>query len=58
MSKFYSFFIHTGAIATIIMTWLVLRLANYDWTVLFWFVPLMLFIEFGCFASRDKKHGK
>lgn len=55
--RFYTFLEWAGmlAVGTLYMIVAHLNDGDYLWTAL-WFVPLMIVIEFGCFASRDKKH--
>ena len=53
---FYTVFKHIGNVATFALFGLVLREANYDFSILWWMIPLFLLVEFGCFAERDRKN--
>jgi len=58
MKRFYNIVIMLGNISTGLLFFFVLELSGWNWLVLLWMIPLVLFIEFGCFACENKKHIK
>ena len=54
--RLYTFFKWAGNFATGLMLFLVLKVSNYDWSIFCWMLPLLMLIEFGCFAERDRSH--
>ena len=54
--RFYTTFKWVGNAATALMFYLVIRATDYDYSILWWMIPLWLLAEFGCFAERDRKH--
>jgi hypothetical protein len=54
--QFYTFFKWIGNAATFLFFILVLQKTGYEYSNLFWMIPLWLLAEFGCFAERDRKH--
>jgi len=54
--RFYTTFKWLGNLATVALIYSVLKATNYDYSVLWWLFPLLMLIEFGCFAERDRKH--
>ncbi|MBB20240.1 MAG: hypothetical protein CMP20_12375 [Rickettsiales bacterium] len=57
MKGFYTFWKWAGFLATIALYLKVVSLNGGDYLgTALWFIPLLLVIEFGCFASRDESH--
>lgn len=54
--QFYTFFKWLGNAATFLFFFLILRESDFDYSILFWVIPLWLLVAFGCFAERDRKH--
>lgn len=42
-----------GNFATVALVVFVLALSDWNYWVLLWLVPVIIFIEFGCFAERE-----
>jgi hypothetical protein len=54
--RLYTFFIWAGNLATGLLIYKVIKTFDYDLCQLLWLLPLIIIIEFGCFASRDRKY--
>lgn len=54
--QFYTFFKRIGNAATFFLFFIVLHKTGYEYSNLFWMIPLWFLAEFGCFAERDRKH--
>ena len=55
--RLYTFWEWAGTLATLALYMIVVALNDGDYLgTALWFFPLLLAIEFGCFASRDKRH--
>lgn len=52
---FYTVFKWLGNLATFLFFFLVLMKTGHDYSNLFWMVPLLGLVKFGCYAEHDRK---